>query len=850
MAELEEAILAMDALSAQRKRYSTIASSSTCGLTFALQALLSRHESYVAETQLENETLNAKIAALEAERTTLQDANEKIVAENRSLLTKLDTINKTYTESDSTVKSLEALLKDTELEVRRLNALARRAEELEAQVHDMERERTQMSQKLTESESESKSALTRWRESEKRLRILEMELEKIEWEAKRETEKHEEIVARLERERILDRELGGAEGRLKGAAAVQSIQAGQNDNVVSHFVRDILQDNATLQAGIVELRELLQSSNEEVHNLRQQIMQHQPMSEGNDQQPPSSLPLDQQIGWEPPAPSDVQREVHVHHHYHAKLAAKGNRTPTVRKRAVRRTMMPGMISSPESSIPSTPTTGPKRYASSPIMPLALHQPVPRKNNRWSVQSAASRSSNFSSLPSSPRSYFDRYSSIFDRIEPGDDSSRPTSPESVSVMSSPKTTHNAKEGSNTWPAAIPEHSLSEASISPLTPPTVSPQEDSTPATVVRRGPSPDLTPKPSQILAPAPSDPIDIRPSAGHSRNASALSVEPLAPETFSIPEYQIPDHETPSSEDNNPLDDTQVAAEEDTDPFSSNVTIRPTLQRSSSHDSLVSISGMDIHIAKRPSPPSFSRSYFTPAHLPLSTINGLKTSSKQPLTAVASVAASASQFQTLTSTRGHGEGRRGLEIIASSPAAKTYRSSSQQSSPAQLNSSPGVAGRVGGWVRSRWGVAPTKSVGDLRSVSAEAPPPPTEAHATQVANDRAVPSAESVSGDAQPADQQQQTSPPRNMPSSVTSTNSRAFSANAAISIGGSSSLKSPSIGTGSTPFGSMQRMPGINQKGPIPGFWLQQRAPSQVEVDRSKVNFEGLRDALGGGGG
>lgn len=874
MAEIAEVACAMDALSAQKKRWSTIASSSTSGLTFALQALLSRHESYVAETQLENDNLNAKIAALEAERTTLQSANEKIVAENRSLLTKLDTLNKSYTESDETVKSLEALLKDTELEVRRLNALSRRAEELEAQVHDMERESLQMSQKLDESQQESKSALTRWRESEKRLRALEMELEKIEWEAKREMERHDELVARLERERALERELGGAEGRLKGAAAMQGIQAGQNDNVVSHFVRDILQDNATLQAGIVELRELLQSSNEEVQNLRQQIMHHQPILDGDDQQV-SPLPLDQQVGWEQPSPSDVQREVHVHHHYHAKLAAKGTRTPTVRRRSARRTMMPGMISSPISSIPSTPSSRPKRYTSSPVAPLHLHQPMPRKNNRWSVQSATTMSSNFSSLPSSP-SYFDRYSSIFDRIEPGDESSRPTSPESVSVISSPKQISRSKDLSGLRIDAIetiPENSLSDMYSSPETPPIIPPQDESTPATIVKRHPSQDLTPKPSQILTPVPSEPIDIKPQqTSHSRSISVLSspqVEPLAPETQSVPEHQIPDNESPSTDDTpDPFEEAgpehlqaEAAVEKEPGPFSGDVAIRPALRRSASHDSLVSISGMDIHIAKRPSPPSFSRSYFTPSHLPTSTLNTLTTSAKQPITAVASVAASASQFQTLTSTRGHGEGRRGLEVIAGSAAANPQRFAPRPASASHQNSNSGVAGRLGGWMRSRWGVAPTKSIGDLRSASAgrandgssgngpalatllEASQPHTVAEIPQVKSNEAGVAQSAAAAANDEHTPHADASPPRSIPSA----NARAYSANA--------SLKSPSIGSGaggndgnadSLPFGSMSRMPGINQKGPIPGFWLQQRAPSRVEVDSKKVQWDGLKDALG----
>ena len=101
-----------------------------------------------------------------------------------------------------------------------------------------------------------------------------------------------------------------------------------------------LNDNASLQAGIVELRELLQSSNDEVQNLRQQIVHHQPIDTNDSEETLSqSVSLDQQLGWDQPSPDPPQREVHVHHHYHAKLAQKRDRPPTVRRTSRRRAVV-------------------------------------------------------------------------------------------------------------------------------------------------------------------------------------------------------------------------------------------------------------------------------------------------------------------------------------------------------------------------------------------------------------------------------------------------------------------------------------------------------------------------------
>ena len=155
-------------------------------------------------------------------------------------------------------------------------------------------------------------------------------------------------------------------------------------------------------------------------------------AEGNFSQ---SVPLDEGMVWDRPSPQPLQREVHVHHHYHAKLAPKQNKASTIRRASQRRTVMgTGAVTSPGSSTPSTPTTRPHRFASSPVIPLHLHQPQPQpqpRRNRWSVHSSTTHNSTISSLPSSPQSYFfDQNSSVFDRIDADNQSSRPTSPESA------------------------------------------------------------------------------------------------------------------------------------------------------------------------------------------------------------------------------------------------------------------------------------------------------------------------------------------------------------------------------------------------------------------------------------
>ena len=754
------------------------------GLTFALQALLARHESYVAESQQEHARLDAKIAHLEADRNALQTANERIVAENRELLSKLETLNDSYKASDNTVKTLEALLRDTEIEVRRLNGLARQADDLGIRVQEMDSQRAELMQRLADGETERKSTLTRWRESERKVKQLELEVQKIEWEARMDREKHEEVVARLERERLLERELGGAEGRLKGAAAVQGIESGNGGNVVTHFVRDILQDNATLQAGIVELRELLQSSNDEVQNLRQQVVHHQPIDVDEAEEVVSkSVPLDQEMAWDHPQPQ--RREVHVHHHYHAKLAPKLNKPSTIRRASRRRTIMgAGAFSSPGSSTPSTPTTRPHRFASSPIVPIHLNQPHPQpRRNRWSVHSSTTHNSTMSSLPSSPQSYiFDQNSSVFDRIEADDQSSRPTSPESAAGYFSPS---GQKPRDAFKPLIEDDDEVFDYDMKENVPP----HHQSSPYSLSKVS-TQDITPKPSQLsVHNEPIQPTPLRPRPPDSVTPTIEEdEEAVTPTTISHPQTISP--ETPRPD---PTDSTSALADKAL-PISQ-VEIRPSLQRSSSHDSLVSISGMDIHLAKRPhvSASQSARIRGNAAYFPLKPTPARTISASHATASVTGVYAESSKRSFSSDTQG--PAGRTLQHIAGVPVSSQKTTGTNPGVVAGLGKMVGL----GGWVGRKWGVAPTKSIADLRS---------------------------HIGAPSRPAPNAVQPTPP--LPVQRPSM----------LSLGSGS-------GSGSNT-GSLSRTPGINQKGGIPGFWIPKSSDLyEVQVQPRTVDEEGLKEVL-----
>ncbi|UDD63042.1 hypothetical protein AFCA_010321 [Aspergillus flavus] len=390
------------------------------------QALLHRHESYMAEAEEDRHRFLASIENLEREKREVQVENARIIEENRGLLEQLEALNKAVADADSHAKSLEVRLENSEAELRKVTVSAARAADLDAQLVQMENEQTRLQESLESAEEESRSAVQRWKKAESTLRDLNDQIDRIEKEAREERERHAEAVQRMERKRTVERELDGAARRLKGAAATHELGRNHGGTVVSRFVRDILQDNANLQLGIVELRELLESSNQEVQCLRDQIISHQlvPMTEGDGQVPQLAPTLSQEL--ESKEPRRAPQEFHIHHHYHTP-SIKKERPALFRRSKNRHTWgHPNTVHSPSGTKIARKPTHRSQSSHSSASTMMSQPPVqiPSASQRWSSQSPGAES-----MASSPQSGY-RSSSIFDRVERGLDSSRATSPDST------------------------------------------------------------------------------------------------------------------------------------------------------------------------------------------------------------------------------------------------------------------------------------------------------------------------------------------------------------------------------------------------------------------------------------
>lgn len=376
-------------------------------LTFSLQALLARHEAYMADAERDRLDLTARIERLELNKQELEAQNANKIEENRNLLDQLEMINNTVTDSDIKIRTLEASLLSSQQAVRRLESAAARAEGLEHHLAMLEEEQEKLHSEIRMSREDARSHAHRFKEAQRGILDMQDQLERMETEAQQERDRHAEVVGRMERQRDMEKQLDTAAGRLKGAAATKSLAEPKNGSkVVSHFVRDLLQDNANLQLGIAELREMLFNSNDEIQSLREQLMYHQPVPQ--DQLSAQSTlkdELEPQVEELPRHSANLSQELHIHHHYHVPKQGKS--------RKKRHSLNPGIFA-PSALHLAGPNSGHWGITSSPSAPALIgdrdrhvSSPLAERNN-W----ASNPPSEFnSSVPSSPRS--NRVSSLFD-----------------------------------------------------------------------------------------------------------------------------------------------------------------------------------------------------------------------------------------------------------------------------------------------------------------------------------------------------------------------------------------------------------------------------------------------------
>ena len=168
-------------------------------LTFAIQALLARHEAYIAEAAEERRKMVGSIETLEADKKELQASNTRTIEENRYLLDQLEEMNGTVSSSESQILSLNTTLESTRKELERLTVLAARTSHLETQLAGLELEAADLHHQLASREKETRTAVQRWKGAERTINVLQEQVDRIDREAREDRLRHAEVVKRFER---------------------------------------------------------------------------------------------------------------------------------------------------------------------------------------------------------------------------------------------------------------------------------------------------------------------------------------------------------------------------------------------------------------------------------------------------------------------------------------------------------------------------------------------------------------------------------------------------------------------------------------------------------------------------
>ncbi|CAI6266953.1 unnamed protein product [Periconia digitata] len=777
------------------------------------QALLIRHETYVADSERERNQMQKAIDDLEKEKLQLEEKNAQTIKANRDLLDELERLNDAVAASDAHVQALTQTLHSTEEELQRLSTLANKTSLLERQLIDLEREQSLIQSSLESKTADERSALQRWKRAEQTIVNLQDQIDRIEKEAREEAERHLEIVARMERRMVVDGELATTAGRFR---AKQGQEKG-GSSVVSHFVKDILMDNANLQHGIVELREMLLNSNEEVERLRDQLRVHQPLTTPPAIEEGVETPtLQKELGPE----SVYNQELHIHHHYHGQAPPKS----TPRSKPQRRSRNKRFSINPTYFPPIQPDAG----AQAAIMSqTAVTVPT---NNRWSNATTLAPS-----LPGSPVSVSHR-DSIYDRVfsDVPYDSSRPTSPSDSIDLQSPMfapTSEIFAQGS-VYHKRKKSHSLRPPTLSTI-------RSASTPLSITAKS-----SPATAIISAVSPANSL-----ANDTLNLSpSVAAQPAIPEENDEDSLLASPSPNPSP---NPPDE---------DPYDlispMNLSRPQTLRRAASHESLISISGMDIHtLQSRPSQLLLSSSprFATPGGA--SSIQPELT----PWTATATAGMSRAGMDSSTYNRS----------LLYSRLASSKRNAGTGNPPNSADSTPrnlrqpsaGLTTKIGGWVMGKWGAAPTPSTTNTTSAT-NSPAIPAA-----VINDNTTltptPPSTSTDDNTTPASTVRITqsnlatpshSPSPRLLSPHISLQRPESSASAQTTSTASTSTSTPSSSSQKTPANSKKekekermrlRPAGVNQSGPIWGFFDIPETPSKIVVTEEDVDLGALGDAL-----
>lgn len=260
-------------------------------------ALLSRHETFVAEAKAEQAKMTGMLESMEHENMSLERDNQMLIKRNRDLFEELEQLNEALITSEENSAVLSSDLGAMNIEITRLNILTSRCEQLEDQLSILDVERGGLQKALTSSQKHEADLIKKWDASENALHDMSGRVWVIDGENKEEKIRKGNLYAKLLRTK---------EEKIK----------------LDSLLQKMVEANAALESSENELREMLASAHEEIKLLHEEMLGRQnPLEVSSELKKPRKT---------------LSQELHVHHHYHraqrkrSKMLAarKSPKTPT------------------------------------------------------------------------------------------------------------------------------------------------------------------------------------------------------------------------------------------------------------------------------------------------------------------------------------------------------------------------------------------------------------------------------------------------------------------------------------------------------------------------------------------
>lgn len=254
------------------------------------QALLARHQKYVASAEHEKAEMLYDISQLKEQLRTIDLENEKLLNENSQLAKQLSFVSDSLYVSDQKVEKLSESLNTQKSLIIQVNGYAARTDALEEQIILLESMRENLEQEVQLSARDKRQAEMRWRKTEQLLDKLTLQYQQLEEEA---AQNQIIIPAQTDSASVLN---------------TTTPTKKQDDTPLKGFIKTLVVENKDLESKSTDLQLELESARRENQLLKQQLA----LSAIN---PPNSLTIVQPQLHTSSDSANQQLYLH-HHHFH------------------------------------------------------------------------------------------------------------------------------------------------------------------------------------------------------------------------------------------------------------------------------------------------------------------------------------------------------------------------------------------------------------------------------------------------------------------------------------------------------------------------------------------------------